>query len=277
MRLILFYNVAAQLAREGGFPLEEAYSKIRGMGYTGIDPLVWGETGEDLIQFRRRAESCGVDVPACSAMTPLYSDKDLDVCRRFVDSAAALGARSAMLLPAPCPSDVAREEARDILAGYLSKLCDYSEGCGVTLSVENFSRISCPFSRADDLVYLLSSVPKLMMTFDTGNFIWVNESPSEAIDKILAIRKQPFSHVHMKNYSRERYNEYPEFNGRDLNGAGFYSYPCIGGGMADLAYICLRLKDIGYDGCVSVENGGIFPAEPALSDSAKWLRENLGI
>ena len=138
----------------------------------------------------------------------LGSDKDLDVCRRFVDSAAALGAKSAMLLPAPCPSDVAREEARDILAGYLSKLCDYSEGCGVTLSVENFSRISCPFSKADDLVYLLSSVPKLMMTFDTGNFIWVNESPSEAIDKILAIRKQPFSHVHMKNYSRERYNEY---------------------------------------------------------------------
>ena len=277
MRLIVFYNVAVQLAREGGFPLEEAYSKIKEMGFSGIDPLVWGETGGDLTGFRRRAESRGIDVPACSAMLPLYSGGDFDTCRRFVESAALLGAKSAMLLPSPCPDSLSREEERDVLVSYVSRICDFAQECGVVFSMENFSRASCPFSKAGDFEYLLSAVPKLMMTFDTGNFIWVNESPSEAIDRILAVRKQPFSHVHAKNYSRERYNDYPKMNGRDLDGKGFYSYPCVNGGMVDLAYICRRLKEIGYDGCVSVENGGIFPAEPALSDSARWLKENLGI
>ncbi len=277
MRLILFYNVALQLAAESGKTIGEAFDMIRRIGYTGIDPLVWGETGDDVKALRTLAEDHGLDIPACSCMAPLYSDADYDICRRFVEAAAEMGAKSAMLLPSPIPEGKERDDLRAILASYLSPLCLFARERGVTLSVENFSRLPCPFSTISDFEYLLTQVPELMMTLDTGNFVWVGESPSEAADRITALRRQPFSHVHMKNYSRTRYNDNRSPAGRDLSGGIFYSYPCVGGGMADLGHICDKLKEIGYDGCVSVENGGIVPAEPALSDSASWLKENLGI
>lgn len=277
MKLIVFYSVAAQISKESGLPLEKVYDLLKETGFSGIEPLVWGETGNDMKAFRQKAEASGLSVPSCAGVFPFYRDGDMDKGKKFIEAAAELGAQNALILPSPPPENASRYEAREMMAGMITRLCDFGERCGIQLSMENFSHLQCPFSLTDDFEFLLREIPKLRMNFDTGNFIWVNESPSEAIDRFIAVRNQPFSHVHMKNYSYDRYNDNGNAAGYSLDGKVFYSYPTVGGGLTDLGYICRKLKEIGYDGYVSIENEGIVPAEPALSDSYLWLRDALEI
>ncbi len=276
MKISLFLDVVYQVAREAELSFAEALVYIRELGISGVEPSiddVYKAGGPD--RFRALIEDSGLKIFACHKFTRLYEESDLSNGMRFIDEAKALGAETALILPGPVESMSTREEERSKMARQLSKLVEYSEKSGVKLCLENFSRPECPYTFIEDFVYLLETVPGLYMNFDSGNFCFVGQSPSRAIDIISKLQPLPFSNVHFKNYSFEQYNEYPSPAGQTPEGKAFYSYPVISGGAVDLDYILSVLKNIEYDGNISIENGGIYPAEPALTDSVEWLKTRI--
>ena len=276
MKISLFLDVVYQVAKESDLSFGEALVYIRELGISGVEPGIDSvNKAGGCEKFRSVIEDAGLRIFACHKFTRLYEDSDLQNGMRFVDEAKALGAKAALILPGPVESISRREEERAQMAHQLSKLAEYSEKSGVKLCLENFSRPECPYTFIEDFVYLLETVPGLYMNFDSGNFCFVGQSPSQAVDIISKLRPIPFSNVHFKNYSFEKYNDNPSTAGKTPDGKSFYSYPVISGGAVDLNYIFDVLKAIGYDENISIENGGIYPAEPALTDSVEWLKTRI--
>lgn len=161
----------------------------------------------------------------------------------------------------------ARGQALQSMAAALNAICDYAERKGIRVTMEDFDDIRAPFSSADELLWFLEQVPKLAITFDTGNFIYRGEDELEAFTKL----KDRIIHVHCKDRSLEDSGGEPR-----ISASGIPLYPSpAGSGCIRIAEVLRLLKAEGYADTLAIEHFDAVDQLGYMEQSAAWLRSML--
>lgn len=167
-----------------------------------------------------------------------------------VDAAVHFGAKVVRVFSGDLPNDsITYEQGLEYVVEGLSKAAEYAEQSGVTLCLENHGLFAGRSDQVMDIIRKVNS-DALRSTFDTGNFLLVGQSTSEAVDEL----KDYVGHVHVKDFV-----PVPEGTTgaviRALTGE-LYLGKVAGEGAVDLKYVFGALRNAGYDGWLSVEFEG---------------------
>ena len=144
----------------------------------------------------------------------------------------------------------------------------YAEKHGITLALENHGLLAGKGAQVQGIIEDVNS-PALKATIDTGNFLLVDEAPTDAV-KVLA----PLAgHVHFKDFRLAKEGEspsYPALSGKRFAGT------IIGEGQVGTKEVLSILKAAGYDGWLSVEFEGLeeeeFGAKRSIDNLAAALQ-----
>jgi sugar phosphate isomerase/epimerase len=126
---------------------------------------------------------------------------------------------------------------------------DYAAQHGVVLALENHGLMA---GRSDQVRQIIETVgsPALRANLDTGNFLLVNQNPTDAARSLADL----IALVHLKDFRRAGPQDV-EHVYRGLDGVG-YTGTVVGEGQVDLATIVGILQAAGYDGWLSLEYEG---------------------
>lgn len=234
------------------------------MGYDVIEIHVPDVSALDIPRIREAMKRTGVGVATLGTGT-IYGTTGLHLCdgseenrerlhgmlRRFVDVAAQLGARVTLgSVKGNIPPGADREKSLALLGRSLRRIDEYAARQGVTLLVEATNRyennvLNTGRQVADIIrLYELSSTRALLDVFHMN---------IEEADPLRALEdaKEVLGHVHVAD------------NNRLFPGAGCFAF----------APFARKLREIGYDGVVSVECLPLPTGEEAAKSAIGFLRE----
>ena len=121
----------------------------------------------------------------------------------------------------------------------------------------------------DEIIRKVGS-PYVKSTFDAGNSLLVHEKPQDAFDLL----KNEIVHVHFKDFREKKQSE-PTSGFRSTLGVEIIG-TVPGDGQVDLPYIVEGLKEINYDGWLSIEYEGIKDDKSSNEKAVQRLRSLLG-
>lgn len=186
--------------------------------------------------------------------------------REFVDM--ALKMHSDKIMPIPgfitgYTQDEKDAERRNMLQA-MKNLCEYADSRNVLVTIEDFDDSTSPIADSDGMLWFLERIPSLKVTFDTGNFMYVNESEIDAFHKL----KSHIRHVHCKDRSLKG------CEGEDakisIHGVNMFASP-VGYGCIRMEEMIGLLKEIQYEGALTIEHFGSQNHLYYMEQSAKWL------
>ncbi|MDF2964398.1 MAG: endonuclease [Paenibacillus sp.] len=186
-----------------------------------------------------------------------------------VDMAALFGAKVVRIFSGDRSEGLTFEEAKVWIIDGLKEAAAYAEGKGITLCLENHGHFAGKASQVADIIREVGS-EALRSTFDTGNFLLVDEHPSEAIEQL----KPLVSHVHLKDFKKVTAGAVEGRTYTSLSGS-VYAGQAPGEGDVDLPFILSQLKDADYDGWLAVEYEGNEDQQQASARSINNLNRLL--
>lgn len=266
MKISVFYNHIVKASEQSGLPLTDVLDKVHAYGIDAVE-LDLQEALTDTEAMRDRLEAAGISVASMYAFFDFGHDPAPEPGYAFVDTAEVLGAAKVLVIPGFIPEASSPEDRNQALAGMaaaLNALCDYAEPKGIQVTMEDFDSIQAPFSSADELLWFLEQVPKLKITFDTGNFIYRGENELEAFAKL----KDRIIHVHCKDRSLTDTGGEPMIS---VSGTPLYPSP-VGSGCIKMAEILQLLKTEGYGDTLAIEHFDAVDQLGYMEQSAAWLR-----
>lgn len=278
MKLSIFYEHIDEAARQRGVTVAEICRAVRDFGYTGVelDAKRLETEGDALLSTlfdAGLAVSCvyyffdfGASAD-CAAADEAEARRILALCA---------GARTPMLLAVPGflrEDEMVRGSERYLLrrgrmAQSLERLVELARAAGITVVMEDFDGESAPFATADELLWFMENVPGMRCAFDTGNFLFSEESAQDVLEGFLPY----LSGVHCKDRSFEQNDGEPKIT---VQGRAMYPV-AVGDGCIDIAGMIARILDTGYTGGFSAEHFGAADQLAAMERSAQFLKRTLG-
>jgi hexulose-6-phosphate isomerase len=264
---------------ERKYPLLEAIAKAAEFGYQGyeIDIGDFGNTGlglhwpEEFTPDRvaaagDAAREAGIEISSlCLGVLWKYYPSSADaamraqagaILRQAAGHAASVGAK-VILLPVGQPEELTPEQARDHLVATLRECAPAAEAAGVTYAVENVGQALA--RTPDDLIEIVGRVgsPACQVYYDLGNAAWQGTDPVEDIRKLGA----RIAMVHVKDWARV------DGKGKTL---------IVGDGGVDFAASAEALREIGYDGYVTLEVPGTAETADEIALRSRDALRNAG-
>ncbi|MEK3915556.1 sugar phosphate isomerase/epimerase [Paenibacillus sp. FSL H7-0331] len=188
-----------------------------------------------------------------------------------VDMAVLLGAKVVRVFSGDKSGDMTFEQAKDWILDGLREAAAYAGTKGVTLCLENHGLFAGKVEQVSKIIAEVGS-PYLRQTFDTGNFLLVDEQPNGAIVELIDL----VSHVHLKDFKKITDSEHKGRTYTSLSG-DVYAGQVPGEGDVDLPFVLSSLKRAGYTGWLSVEYEGNEDQKQAsarsISNLAKLLEQ----
>ena len=230
-----------------GWDFQNLVARAKEFGYDGVelrsllnetDPIAANVFLSEPGKIQKLFAGAGIEIACISSSIAMTGDRradqrSADECRRYIDSAAAVGCGMVKILDTSVPRRSSRTDAAVALAKWLSPLAEYAAQRRVTLLVEN----ALSFRTAKELWMVLEQVnhPALAVCWDVFNAAVIGESPNISVPTLNS--KIQFVHV------------------RDALIKDGPAVPCaFGEGDVPLAILMQRLMGIGYAGYVSVES-----------------------
>ena len=234
--------------------------------------------GRDLDEIQTALSEVGSEVVSyityCDFITsrPVARQSQVAHVRKSLERAAALGASRTLIFPGTLEGDVSPEVARSWISEGLEDCLSDASRLRITLTIENLGMQTIVYGRSDHLQAICDFVgPELKVTYDVGNFLLVAEDSLQALDR-LAPR---LVHVHFKDWQvLPVRGEHPEHVFPGVDGR-YYEGTVLGEGVVDLKGPVKRLKELNYNGYLSVEYEGIGEPKEAVSRSVQYLRSLL--
>jgi len=170
-----------------------------------------------------------------------------------------------------------RVQSFDVLLPVLAQGClavtEYAASLGIKTMIENHGYFAQDSTRVEKLVNAVNH-PNFGLLIDMGNFLCVDENPTDALGKLL-----PYAfHVHTKDFHVKSGLEanpgegwFPSRAGNFLRGA------IIGHGNAPITQSLRLLKREGYDGVLSVEFEGMEDPIEGITIGQRNLRRYLAL
>lgn len=246
------------------------------LGIEGVELLdcFWRNTEDELPKALEVLSNTGLEVGCYSVgnnfVQPdsLERNSQVQIVKTGVDMAVKLGAKVVRVFSGDLgAADVPFDTAKKWIVESLKECADYAESNGVTLGLENHGLFAGKSSQVSSIISEVAS-DNLRSTFDTGNFLLVDESPSDAIEKLAGL----VAHVHFKDFRRadtDSKEVYTSISGQNYTGT------VAGEGEVDLTTILTTLKSNNYTGWLSVEFEGEEDQKYGSAKSIENLRETL--
>lgn len=268
MQLSVFYNHILTAAGQSGLPVEEVLQRVRGFGIGAVELDLEEALSAGKEVIKQQLEEAELSVASMYAFFDFGKDPKPGPGFEFIDTAAALGAAKVLIIPGFIEESAGlevRNKALQNMAAALREICDYAESKRILVTMEDFDNLRAPFSGADELLWFLEQVPKLGITFDTGNFRYRGEDELEAYAKL----HERIIHVHCKDRSLSEENGGIPLTAMD--GTRLYPSPA-GYGCIPLEKILISLKQDGYQGSLAIEHFDAADQLAYMEKSAEWLR-----
>jgi sugar phosphate isomerase/epimerase len=193
--------------------------------------------------------------------------QQVKIITRGVDMAKYLNTKVVRVFAGDLAEGIAFDAARGWIVAGLREAAAYAKEHGIILALENHGLLAGKGDQVQGLIADVGSTA-LKATIDTGNFLLVDEEPTDAV-KILA----PLAgHVHFKDFrpaNAEEAPSYPALSGKRFVGT------IIDEGVVDTREILRLLQDSGYRGWLSVEFEGLEEEKIGASRSIANLAATL--
>jgi sugar phosphate isomerase/epimerase len=199
---------------------------------------------------------------ACDFVAPDGSAPPDQVARvhRAVERAARLGAPKVLLVPAQTREGVAPSLVRRHFAAVAASCRDAARARGMATMVANLGLQAAYCGTTAHLREIRDAVgPDLAVTYDVGNYLMAGEDTLDALGRVAAW----LGHVHFKDWrivEAGAPGAEAAFLGQD---GRLYLSVALGEGLVPLAAVLARLRDLRYDGTITVEYEG--PDDPAAA------------
>jgi len=241
------------------------------------DPANWPKV-------RRAVEETGMVIPmmCCS---PDFTIPDPELRQQQVDHeihsirmSAELGAKLCRVLSGQRRKDITREQGMGYVVDSIEKCLVEAEKVGITLVIENHYKddfwTEPEFAQMMDVfVDLISRIdsPIFGVQFDPSNAIAAGEDPLELLEKVKhRVISMGASDRYLANGTIE---DLRKAEGGSAGYVSFFKHGVIGKGLNDYDAIFKTLKDVGFDGWISIEDG--VDGMDQMHESADFLREKI--
>lgn len=179
-------------------PVEEILGIAVSCGLKGIDWI--GLHNTTAKQLKAASDAAGIAVAAHTMLKESFINDDPDYMDEFkysLDDAVTMSAPVLMLPPfarrnqTSCADDLLR------YIDYYGQAEELARKAGITLSLESTGFPNSPVITSDECLKIISAVPGLRVTFDTGNIFTGGEDPRDAFRKL----RKYVVHFHIKDWS----------------------------------------------------------------------------
>lgn len=198
---------------------------------------------------------CGVFSVAQNFAKKLPDERRVEAAKVLfgVDEAVRYGAKVVRVFAGDVSEGIEFDEARAWIVEGLADVSDYAHEHGVKLALENHGRLA---GRSDQIIGIVDEVREkcghdaLGANPDTGNFLLVGQSGSEAVKDVASYAYM----VHFKDFERAP-ADYEGNTFKALDGTRYLG-TVIGEGEVDLGACVAALKAVGFDGWLNLEYEG---------------------
>jgi len=193
--------------------------------------------------------------------------EEIDAYLKDLEDCAAVG--TPFYMPVPCiaeehESEAARYECLQLSTAYLAELTEAAKAYGITVVVENYSRLRTTLSKISDISHILAQIPDARYVLDTGNYYFGGTDLMEAcrtfIDKTV--------HVHLKDWGEPIYGD-ADIEGKKADGVA------VGDGFLPIDAVMNELKASGYTGALTIEIGTGRDLMKKLEDSLLYIKRHI--
>jgi sugar phosphate isomerase/epimerase len=205
--------------------------------------------------------------------------KEIQQTRRNVDITARLGGKFCRVLSGQRRPGVSREQGVRWVLECINEVLEYSSAKGVVLAMENHYKDNFwthpEFAQKQevflDIVSQIDS-PWFGVQFDPSNAILAGEDPLDLLEKVKhRVVTMHASDRHLKpGYTLEDLRRMEDSVGY----AAILTHGEVGKGMNNYPQIFRTLRDVGFDGWVSIEDG--LSGIEEIRASAVYLRKFIG-
>lgn len=219
----------------------------------------WTHERSEIPKVKKHIADAGLELAVYSIGNDFFEPdpaeraRQLEHVKHSVDVANELGVDLLRVFSGSHREGYTLEQGIDWVIDGLSASADYAQQHGVTLALENHGLIAGRSDQVRNIIRQVNS-PALRANLDTGNFLLVNQNPTEAVRELAPLAAL----VHLKDFRLadpdQAIHVYKALDGRAYTGA------VTGEGMVDLPAIISILRDSGYSGWLSLEYEG--PAAP---------------
>ena len=252
-----------ELSAQKGCSLATAAKEAKRSGIDYIE-LDYADTIGHEAEVKALLDNAGLRVGGINTYFDFGHQSQPDLIESALDMAQQLDAALIMAIPGFLEPGDDCSAIREKLAAGLNELCAAASKRGISIAMEDFDGENAPFSRMDEMRWMLDRVPALGCAFDTGNFLFFGEDVLKAYDLV----EKRITHVHMKDLAFAPLRG--EKGKTSLKGKKLYPAP-VGSGELPMAEIVRRLYERGYDGLYAIEHFSAGDQLLFMRRSARWL------
>lgn len=254
MELSLSMWSVHRTVREKGWTVLDFLSYCKEEGYRQVELLdvFWKDVEKELPQVIAFAAEHGIRVSSYAVGNDLAKPseeervKELQVITNGFPIAKALGTSAIRVFSGNLSGSASFEEALDWIVAGLATTAKKAEAEGLVLCLENHGKLAGSGRQVQMIIDRVGSA-SLRSTFDTGNFLLVDEDPSAALDILMP----HIAHVHLKDFIQRDDGRYKSLGGKAFEGAD------LGLGDVEVKSILERLASYGYQGAIVLEYEGV--------------------
>jgi sugar phosphate isomerase/epimerase len=259
--------------------LKEVVKAVKDAGYAGIElnaeTLPWAEAHitpatpkEAREEIRRAIAAAKLKVPAIGAHIPMLHPEEnrrreaIDFMKGCNDLAVDMGSNYIHVLSGPLATSTPRETAWAWFADAIEEIVSHASERNVHVGIEAIA--GHMFHSADDYARLASDLPGVpfKVNFDPSQIVVQGASALEIVDRFA----DKIAHVHMKDGS----GRFPDF-----------AFPPLGEGDLDFNALVESLRNVGYDGALSIEYEaqvyGFKRTDGQILDEGRTFLSNLSV
>ncbi len=246
-------------------------------GARGVELLdyFWTDRAAEMGKVKRQIADAGLELAVYSIGNDFFQperaawEQQLADLKTGVEVADRLEVRTLRVFSGNAKPGYSFEDGFAWIVDGLAAGAHYAETHGITLALENHGLMAGRSSQVRRIIDAVGS-PALRANIDTGNFLLVNQNPTEAAQELASLAAL----VHLKDFRRARPDEtmhvYKALDGVPFTGA------VVGQGEVDLAAIIKILSNAGYAGWLSLEyEGGEDPLTVGVPQSLQAAQKLL--
>ncbi len=241
------------------------------------DPANWKK-------IRKTVEDAGMVIPmmCCSPdftiPDPSARQAEIDKEISWIRMSAELGAKYCRVLSGQRRSEITREEGLKYVVGSIQACLPEAEKLGITLILENHYKddfwTEPEFAQMMDVfVELVGRIdsPWFGVNFDPSNAIAAGENP---LDLLEAVKHRVVTmHASDRYLASGTIEDLRKAEGGSAGYVSFFKHGVIGKGLNDYDAIFSILKEVGFDGWISIEDG--VDGMEQMQESADFLKEKI--
>ncbi|HLJ54388.1 MAG TPA: sugar phosphate isomerase/epimerase family protein [Chthonomonadaceae bacterium] len=264
--------------------IELAARELKPFGLTGLETYHGTLESHDpayLARVRAAHEAVGLTAPMFCASPDFtspdaaYRREQMDIEKGMIEATAALGGRYCRVLSGQRRPEVSREQGVGWVVDCIGELLPFAEAHGVVLILENhfkdnywaYPEFAQKMEIFCEIVDRIDS-PWFGVNFDPSNTLLANEDP-------IALLRRVAPRVVTMHASDRRPRPGVEVGPEGITDYSQLIHGEVGTGLIDYDTIFAILRDVGFDGWVSIEDGVAGVDE--LKRSAQFLARRMGL